>query len=120
MEGLLPKDWTLISERTTDLTNQNAPIGEQQGSGVRDLPQWRGGKYMFVAAAPDDKHALTEYPNDLYSAGYQAWDMSDPENPTFVGSITMPGQILGDPEHEAVFKANERAGNRTSWFGARM
>ncbi|MDG1857559.1 MAG: hypothetical protein P8I94_00565 [Emcibacteraceae bacterium] len=120
MDGPMPEDWTLLSERTTDLTNPDAPIGEQQGSGVRDLPQWTGGKYMFVAAAPDDAHALTEYPNDLYSAGYQAWDMSDPANPKFVGSITMPGQILGNPEHEAVFAANERAGNRTSWFGARM
>ncbi len=120
MNGPMPEDWTLLSERTTDLDTPSAPIGAQQGSGVRDIPEWKGGKYMFVAAAPDDKHALTEYPNDLYSAGYQAWDMSDPTNPTFVGSITMPGQILGDPKHEAVFKANERAGNRTSWFGARM
>ncbi|MCC3862403.1 LVIVD repeat-containing protein [Pseudemcibacter aquimaris] len=120
MDGPMPDDWTLLAERTTDLTNPDAPIGNQQGSGVRDIPQWTGGKYMFVAAAPDDNHALTEYPNDLYSAGYQAWDMSNPADPKFVGSISMPGQILGNPEDEAIFAANPRAGNRTSWFGARM
>ena len=117
MNGPMPEDWTLLSERTTDRANPGAPVGEQQGSGVRDIPSWFGGKYMFVSAAPDDRHALTEYPNDLYSAGYQAWDMSKPENPQFLAQLTVPGQTVDDVE---AFRANPRCGNRTSWFGSRM
>ncbi len=120
MNGPLPKDWKLLAERTTDIEHPDAPIGQQQGSGVRDLPAYFGGDTMFVAAAPDASYALTEYPNDLYSAGYQSWDMSDPANPKFLQQLNVPGQIAFDPEHEAAFKANPRAGNRTSWMGARM
>ena len=120
MKGPLPTDWELLAERTTDRVRPDAPIGEQQGSGVRDIPVWFGGKYMFVAAAPAASHALTEYPNDLYSAGYQSWDMSDPANPVFLDQLTVPGQIAGDPDHEATYLENPRAGNRTSWMGARM
>jgi hypothetical protein len=120
MNGPMPEDWKLLAERTTDYKNPDAPIGEQQGSGVRDLPAYFGGDTMFVAAAPDASYSLTEYPNDLYSAGYQSWDMSDPSNPKFLQQLTVPGQIAFDPDHEAAFKANPRAGNRTSWMGARM
>lgn len=120
MNGPLPADWKLIATRTTDIEHPNAPIGEQQGSGVRDIPAYFGGDTMYVAAAPSDKYALTEYPNDLYNAGYQSWDMADPSNPKLLDVLTVPGQILGDPKHEAVFKANPRAGNRASWMGARM
>ena len=120
MNGPLPADWKLIATRTTDIEHPDAPIGEQQGSGVRDIPAYFGGDVMYVAAAPSDKYALTEYPNDLYNAGYQSWDMSDPGNPKLLQMLTVPGQIVGDPQHEAVFKANPRAGNRASWMGARM
>jgi hypothetical protein len=120
MNGPLPKDWTLLSQRTTDVTHPEAPIGQQQGSGVRDIPAYFGGDTMYVAAAPDASYALTEYPNDLYSAGYQSWDMSDPSDPKFLDQLTVPGQIAFNEEHEKVFKANPRAGNRTSWMGARM
>jgi hypothetical protein len=120
MHGPLPDDWQLLAERTTDFERPNAPVGEQQGSGVRDIPVWFGGQYMFVAAAPDASHALTEYPNDLYSAGYQAWDMSDPANPVFLDQLNVPGQVAGDPAEEAAYAGNPRAGNRTSWMGARM
>ncbi|WP_223293012.1 MULTISPECIES: LVIVD repeat-containing protein [Shewanella] len=120
MNGPLPKDWKLLAERTTDIGHPDAKIGEQQGSGVRDIPAYFGGDTMFVAAAPDASYALTEYGNDLYSAGYQSWDMSDPANPTFLNQLTVPGQIAFNKEHEAVYKANPRAGNRTSWMGARM
>ncbi|MEK1907858.1 MAG: hypothetical protein AAAB13_18945 [Pseudomonas sp.] len=120
MNGPLPQDWKLIATRTTDIEHPNAPVGEQQGSGVRDIPAYFGGDTMFVAAAPSDKYALTEYPNDLYNAGYQSWDMSDPSNPKLLDVLTVPGQIIGDPAHEAVFKANPRAGNRAAWMGARM
>lgn len=120
MNGPLPQDWKLIATRTTDVEHPDAPIGQQQGSGVRDIPAYFGGDTMYVAAAPSDKYALTEYPNDLYNAGYQSWDMSDPSNPKLLDVLTVPGQIVGDPKHEAVFKANPRAGNRASWMGARM
>ncbi len=120
MNGPLPKDWKLLAERTTDVSHPDAKIGEQQGSGVRDIPAYFGGDTMFVAAAPDASYALTEYGNDLYSAGYQSWDMSDPSNPKFLNQLTVPGQIAFDKEHEAVYKANPRAGNRTSWMGAHM
>ncbi|WP_431483660.1 LVIVD repeat-containing protein [Pseudomonas solani] len=120
MNGPLPADWKLIATRTTDIEHPNAPIGEQEGSGVRDIPAYFGGDVMYVAAAPSDKYALTEYPNDLYNAGYQSWDMSNPADPKLLDVLTVPGQIVGDPEHEAVFKANPRAGNRASWMGARM
>jgi hypothetical protein len=120
MNGPMPEDWELLAERTTDFEHPDAPLGEQQGSGVRDIPVWFGGRYMFVAAAPLASHALTEYPNDLYSAGYQAWDMSNPANPVFLDQLNVPGQIAGDPDEEAVYLVNPRAGNRTSWMGARM
>jgi hypothetical protein len=120
MRGPMPEDWELLAERTTDYEHPDAPVGEQQGSGVRDIPVWFGGRYMFVAAAPSASHALTEYPNDLYSAGYQSWDMSDPANPVFLDQLNVPGQIAGDPADEAVYVGNPRAGNRTSWMGARM
>ena len=120
MRGPLPDDWALLAERTTDVEHPDAPVGNQQGSGVRDIPVWFGGRYMFVAAAPSASHALTEYPNDLYSAGYQSWDMSDPANPVFLDQLNVPGQVAGDPSHEAAYLENPRAGNRTSWMGARM
>lgn len=120
MHGPLPVQWELLAERTTDITHPNAPISKQQGSGVRDIPVYFGGKYMFVAAAPNAQHALTEYPNDLYSAGYQAWDLSTPTNPIFLQQLTMPGQIVGNAWHEHIYQQNPRAGNRTSWMGARM
>jgi hypothetical protein len=120
MNGPMPDDWELLAERTTDYEHPDAPVGQQEGSGVRDIPAYFGGQYMFVAAAPSASHALTEYPNDLYSAGYQAWDMSDPTSPKFLDRLNVEGQIAGDPEHEKAFKENPRAGNRTSWMGARM
>jgi len=120
MHGPLPDQWTLIAERSTDINHPDAKVGEQQGSGVRDIPTWFGGKTMIVAAAPDASYVLTEYGNDLYSAGYQSWDMSDPANPVFMDQLAVPGQILSDPAHQKAYLDNPRAGNRTSWMGARM
>ena len=120
MHGPMPEDWELLVERTTDYRHPGAPIGQQQGSGVRDIPVYFGDEYLFVAAAPSASHALTEYPNDLYSAGYQAWDLSNPSDPKFLSQFNVLGQIAGDPEHEAAYRKNPRAGNRTSWMGARM
>lgn len=120
MDGPLPDQWKLVAERTTDYRHPDAPLGAQQGSGVLDIPAWTGGKYMFVSAAPDDRFMLTEFADYIYSPGYQVWDMSDPANPAFVSQFAAPGQILGDPDHEAAYLMNPRAGNRTSWFGSRM
>ena len=120
MKGPLPKDWQLIAERTSDVEHPDAPIGKQQGSGIRDIPAYYGDGTMYVAAAPDRRHALTEYPNDLYSAGYQAWDMSDPANPILLDTLSVDGQIVGNLQHEKTYINNPRSGNRTSWMGARM
>ncbi|WP_137752380.1 hypothetical protein [Sphingopyxis sp. L1A2A] len=120
MDGPLPDQWQLIAERTTDYRHPDAPYGEQQGSGALDIPAWTGGKYMFLSTAPDDRFVLTEFADYIYTPGYQVWDMSDPANPAFVSQFAAPGQILGDPDHEAAYLMNPRAGNRTSWFGSRM
>lgn len=120
MDGPLPDDWTLLAERTTDYRHPDAAIGEQQGSGALDIPAYWGGKYMFLSTAPDDRFMLTEFPDYIYSPGFQTWDMSDPADPKFVSQFAAPGQILGDPEHEAAYLKNPRAGNRTSWMGSRM
>ena len=120
MDGPTPDQWTLIATRTTDIANPDAPIGQQQGSGSLDAPNYHGGKYMILSSAPDDSYALTEYPDYLYSPGYQVWDMSDPANPVFVKQVTVPGQVVGDAASEAAYLENPRAGNRTSWMGSRM
>lgn len=120
MDGPLPDAWKLVAERTSDYRHPDAPLGAQQGSGVLDIPAWNGGKYMFLSSAPDNRFMLTEFADYIYTPGYQVWDMSDPANPTFVSQFAAPGQILGDPDHEAVYLTNPRAGNRTSWFGSRM
>jgi hypothetical protein len=120
MDGPLPSQWRLIATRTTDFRHPDAPVGAQQGSGSLDAPEYYGGKYMILASAPDDSYALTEYPNYLYSPGYQVWDMSDPADPTFVSQIKVTGQVIGNEADESSYLMNPRAGNRTSWFGARM
>ena len=120
MKGPMPDEWELIAERTTDYEHPDAKIGEQGGSGSHDVPAYYGGKYMYLSAAPSAAHGLTEFPDYLWSAGFQTWDMSDPSNPVFVDQFTTPGQILGDPAHEEAFLMNPRAGNRTSWMGSRM
>ena len=119
MDGPTPDKWKLIATRTTDYQHPDAPIGEQQGSGALDAVTWWGGKYMLLSAAPDDSYGLTEYPDYLYSPGYQVWDMDDPANPKFVSQISVPGQVIGDKASEAAYRANPRAGNRTSWMGSR-
>ncbi|MGB3425267.1 MAG: hypothetical protein WBF84_14770 [Castellaniella sp.] len=120
MNGPLPDDWKLIATRTTDLEHPKAPIGEQHGSGSLDAPEYYGGRYMLLSAAPDDSYALTEYANYLYSPGYQVWDMADPADPKPVKQITVPGQKVDDPASVFEYLKNPRAGNRTSWMGSRM
>jgi hypothetical protein len=120
MTGPMPDDWKLIAERTTDYEHPDAAIGEQQGSGSHDVPAYYGGKYMYLSAAPDASHGLTEFPDYLWSAGFQVWDMSDPSDPKFVEQYTTPGQIIGNEADEEAYLMNPRAGNRTSWMGSRM
>ena len=120
MDGPLPSQWRLLATRTTDYKHPDAPIGQQQGSGSLDSPEYYGGKYMILSSAPDDSYGLTEYPNYLYSPGYQVWNMSDPANPVFVSQIPVPGQILGNEADEQAYLMNPRAGNRTSWMGSRI
>lgn len=120
MDGPTPDQWTLVATRTTDIAHPDAPIGQQQGSGSLDAPNYHGGKYMILSSAPDDSYALTEFPDYLYSPGYQVWDMSNPANPVFVKQVTVPGQVVGDAASEAAYLENPRAGNRTSWMGSRM
>ncbi|SNS24079.1 hypothetical protein SAMN06295912_10364 [Sphingomonas laterariae] len=120
MNGPLPDQWERIATRTTDYKHPDAQPGHQQGSGSLDVPAWFGGQYMFLSSAPDDSFALTEYPNYLYSPGYQAWDMSDPKNPKFLSQFSVPGQIVGVKAEEDAYLKNPRAGNRTSWMGSRM
>ena len=119
MDGPLPSQWRLLATRTTDVERPDAAIGAQRGSGSLDAPSWFGGRTMILSAAPDDSYALTEYPDYLHSPGYQIWDMSDPADPKFVRQIAVPGQIAGDANHEAAYRMNPRAGNRTSWMGSR-
>ena len=120
MTGPMPDQWRLLAERTTDYQHPDAPVGEQAGSGSHDVPAYYGGQHMYLSAAPDASHGLTEFPDYLWSAGFQTWDMSDPANPVFVSQFTVPGQIIGDAEHEEAYLMNPRAGNRTSWMGSRM
>ena len=75
---------------------------------------------MTLPSAPDDSHAMTAYPDYLFSPDYQIWDMSDPANLVFVKQVTVPGQVVGDAASEAACLENPRAGNRTSWTGSWM
>ena len=120
MNGPLPENWELLATRTTDYQHPDAPVGQQQGSGALDIPHYWGGKYMFLSAAGSDAFMLTEFPDYIYSPGFQVWDMSDPANPVFMKQFAAPGQLLGNAEHEEAYLMNPRAGNRTSWFGSRM
>ena len=120
MNGPLPQDWELLATRTTDYQHPDAPIGQQQGSGALDIPHYWGGKYMFLSTAGSDQFMLTEFPDYIYSPGFQVWDMSDPAKPEFVSQFAAPGQLVGDAVHEQAYLMNPRAGNRTSWLGSRM
>jgi hypothetical protein len=122
LNGPRKKDWTLLASVSTDDT-QADPLATdagrtpQQGSGSLDVPYYIGGRYLFIATAPNDTWSHTEYPTYLYSAGHQAWDVSDPARPVLLGTWHREGQVEGE---EAAYRANPRCGNRTSWMGARM
>ncbi|MGW3372980.1 LVIVD repeat-containing protein [Streptomyces hydrogenans] len=121
LDGPRKKDWKLLATVSTDATQadplRSDPASAQQGSGSIDVPHWAGGRYMFIATAPDDTYSGTEYPTNLHSAGYQSWDMSDPAHPRLLDTWHLPGQRTGE---DAAYRKNPRCGNRTSWMGARM
>lgn len=111
-----PTEWKLLSETTLDPYHA-ANEFPQQGSGCLDVPAYFGDKYLFVAGAPDDSYSLQEYPSVLYSAAHLAYDVSDPTKPKKLGIWSAPGQRIGEEED---YQKNPRAGNKTSWMGARM
>lgn len=122
LNGPRKRDWTLLATVSTDITRADpivtgGPPTPQQGSGSLDVPYYVGDRYLFIAVAPDDSWSNTEYPTYLYSAGHQAWDMSDPAKPVRLGTWHRPGQVRGEEE---AYRTNPRCGNRTSWMGARM
>ncbi|MGW1988653.1 hypothetical protein [Embleya sp. NPDC001921] len=121
LDGPRKADWRLLSTVSTDSTQPDPlnsdPTRAQQGSGSLDVPYWDGGKYMFIAVAPNDTFANTEYPTNLHSAGYQSYDMSDPTRPRLLDTWHLPGQVTGEDD---AYAKNPRCGNRTSWLGARM
>jgi len=122
LNGPRRKDWKLLAAVSTDSTQKDPLQSDyerqpQQGSGSLDAPYYIGDKYLFIAVAPNDAWGATEYPTYLYSAGYQAWDLSDPSRPKLLGDWHFKGQIEGEEED---YRKNPRCGNRTSWMGARM
>nr|WP_316642065.1 hypothetical protein [uncultured Roseateles sp.] len=114
--GPLWTDWKLLSETSLD-PYHSAQEAVQQGSGCLDVPVYDGGQYLFVAGAPDDSFANTEYKTYLHAAGQMAFDVSDPGNPKRLSMWWAPGSRLGEEEE---YRKNPRAGNKTSWMGARM
>ncbi|MGN7399581.1 LVIVD repeat-containing protein [Cytobacillus praedii] len=114
--GPLWTDWEVLSETPLD---ESAEPGAsvQQGSGCQDVPVYSGDQYLFVAGAPDDSFANTEYKSYLYSGAQMAYDISDPTNPKRLSTWWVPGQRIGE---EKQYNLNPRAGNKTSWMGSRM
>ncbi|MGO0062983.1 hypothetical protein ACTID9_23680 [Brevibacillus fluminis] len=109
-------EWKVLSETPLD-SKAKAKDQPQQGSGSVDVPVYWGDKYLFVAGAPDDSFANNEYKSYLYSNAQIAYDISDPTKPKRLSVWWAPGQRKGE---EAEYNKNPRAGNKTSWMGARM
>jgi len=109
-------DWKVLSETPLD-GSAYSPDKAQQGSGCQDIPVYSGDKYLFVAGAPNDTYANTEYKTYLYSGAQLVYDISDPTKPKQLSVWSVPGQRIGE---EAEYKKNPRAGNKTSWMGSRM
>ncbi|MBF6183457.1 LVIVD repeat-containing protein [Nocardia otitidiscaviarum] len=120
LNGPRKRDWQLLATVSTD-EHQRDPLAPdlgapQQGSGSLDVPQWDGGRYMFIATAPSDDWSLQEYPTYLYANGFQAWDMADPARPRLLDTWHREGTVRGE---EDAYRTNPRCGNRTSWMGSR-
>jgi hypothetical protein len=114
--GPMFADWKLLSETALD-PYHSAKSQPQEGSGCLDIPVYTGDKYLFLAGAPDDTFVNTEYKTYIYAAAQLAYDVSDPTHPKLLSAWWAPGSRLGE---EAQYRLNPRAGNKTSWMGARM
>jgi len=108
-------EWKQIAEISTDTLNPNGKV--HQGSGALDVPFYQGGKYAFVAAAPDNTFVNIEYPNYIYSPAQMILDVEDPYNPRWVSTWWVQGQRLGEEE---AYRQWRQYGNKTSWTGARL
>ncbi|MAO26619.1 hypothetical protein [Roseovarius sp.] len=108
-------EWRQIAEISTNTLNPHGT--RQEGSGALDVPNYDGGKYAFVAAAPDNTFTNIEYPNYIYSPAQMILDVEDPYNPKWVSTWWVPGQRLGEEEY---YKEWRQYGNRVSWTGARL
>jgi hypothetical protein len=116
LHGPLPEQWELLAEVTTD-PRRSASERPQEGSGAIDVPVYFGDRYVFIAAAPDDSFRNTEYKTVLWAGAQLVYDVSDPSDPKLLDTWWAPGSRAGE---EDAYNENPRAGNRTSWMGARM
>ncbi|MFI6541124.1 hypothetical protein ACIBHY_52345 [Nonomuraea sp. NPDC050547] len=116
MHGPLPDEWELLSEVTTD-PRRTAGQRPQEGSGAIDVPVYFGGDYLYIAAAPDDDFRNNEYKTVLWAGAQLVYDLRDPSRPKLLDTWWAPGSRAGE---EDVYNLNPRAGNQTSWMGARM
>ncbi len=110
-----PTEWKKIAEISTSALHPKGNV--QEGSGGIGAPTYYGGKYALIAAAPDNTFLRNEYPNYVYSAGQQIYDVEDPTNPKLLDTWWVPGQRLGE---EDAYRRWRQYGNRTSWTGARL
>jgi hypothetical protein len=110
-------DWKVLSETALDPYHSSSLDQAQEGSGCQDVPVYDGDQYLFVAGAPDNTFANTEYKTYLYAGAQLAFDVSDPSNPKRLSTWWAPGSRVGEEEE---YKKNPRAGNKTSWMGSRM
>ncbi len=118
MNGPSPRDWTLLTEVSTD--PNHGPDEIQEGNGVLDLPVYYGDKYLFVATAPDNTFTNQPYKTTLWTAGHAAYDVSDPAKPELLSNWWVPGSRAGEETDSQYLADNERWNNKTSWFGSRM
>ena len=118
VNGPTPRDWTLLTEVSTD--PNHGPDEIQEGNGVLDLPVYYGDKYLFVATAPDNTFTNQPYKTTLWAAGHASYDVSDPSNPVLLSTWWVPGTRAGEEADSPYLANNERWNNKTSWFGSRM
>ncbi len=114
-ELLGPTEWRKIAEVSTSSLHPKGNV--QEGSGGVGAPTYFGGKYALIATAPDNSFVRMEYPNYVYSAAQQIYDVEDPSNPKLLDTWWVPGQRLGE---EDAYRKWRQYGNRTSWTGARL
>jgi hypothetical protein len=110
-----PTDWALLAEVPTGPVDPETGI--HQGSGGVDAPFYDGGRYAYVAAAPDDTFTNQEFATYPYTPAQLIYDLSDPAKPELVSSWWVPGQRVDEAE---AYRSWSRHGNRTSWVGARV